>query len=63
MDVTYRSDTDIASERLIQLYKASNYNAWWTERNVRAMLDHCYALITAWAGDRLVGQPAGTGAV
>ena len=55
MEITYSSDKDIPAEKLIELYQASNYNNWWTERNVRAMLVHCYTIVTAWAGDQLVG--------
>jgi len=55
MEITYRLDKEVPVEKLLALYKAGNYNAWWTERNVRAWLDHCYLFVTAWAGDRLVG--------
>ncbi len=55
MDVTYRIDKGIPADELIEFYKVSNYDEWWTERNVRAMLDHCYAIITAWADEQLIG--------
>lgn len=55
MDVAYRADKDIPADKLIALYRGANYSAWWSERNVRAMLDHVYTIVTAWIGDELVG--------
>jgi len=55
MGITYSTDRDIPADKLIALYAAADYNAWWTERNVRAMLDHIHTIVTAWAGDQLVG--------
>jgi GNAT superfamily N-acetyltransferase len=55
MTIAYRSDKGIPVDRLIELYTIADYNQWWTERNVRAWLDHCYFFLTAWADDQLVG--------
>jgi len=55
MGVTYATNRDISAGKLIALYRAGDYNAWWAERNVRAMLDHVHAIVTAWMGEQLVG--------
>jgi N-acetylglutamate synthase-like GNAT family acetyltransferase len=55
MQIEYRYDKEIPSEKLIELYQASKYNDWWSEVNVKAMINHRYIVLTAWDGDRLVG--------
>ena len=58
MAVEYRLDKDIPPGKLIAFFRASDYNHWWTERNVRACLNHCYVFVTAWVGDQVVGTLA-----
>jgi len=55
MDIVYSTGKAVPPEQIIALHKACNYSAWWSERNVRAMLDHVHTLVTAWQGDQLVG--------
>jgi len=55
MEVIYRADKDVPCDKLLDLYRIGNYNTWWTERNVRAWLNHCYLFITAWSGVQIVG--------
>jgi ribosomal protein S18 acetylase RimI-like enzyme len=54
-DLTYVTTKGIPAEKLIALYAATDYNARWTEGNVRAMLDHVHTIVTAWSGDQLIG--------
>lgn len=53
--VDYRFDKDIPVNKLLDLYRAGDYNEWWTERNTHACLDHCYLIVTAWIDADLVG--------
>ncbi len=55
MKTIYRCDKDVPHDDLIQFYRESDYNQWWSERNVRACLAYSYLFLTAWADDRLVG--------
>lgn len=55
MEVVYRTDKDIPVGKLLDLYRAGKLNSWWTERNARARLDHCYLFLTAWVGEQIVG--------
>ncbi len=55
MGIQYRDDKNIPLERLLELYRASQYNHWWKERNARAIVGHCFAIITAWEEDQCVG--------
>ncbi len=53
--ISYRTDKNIPLEKLLELYRSSNYNDWWTERNAKAWIDHSYLFVTAWKGDKAVG--------
>src|SRR5690349_6553046 len=54
--ITYRFDKDFPTDSWIALFRASEYNKWWTHRNAEAALAHRYLIITAWDGDTMVGM-------
>jgi len=54
-EIRYSDKKDIEVGKLIELYRASQYNYWWNEHNVRAMLNYSYIFLTAWSNDQLVG--------
>ncbi len=55
MDVTLRFDKELPVEQWLALYRAAEYNAWWTERNAEAALAYAYMVTTAWSGALAVG--------
>lgn len=53
--IDYRFDKDIPINKLLDLYRAGDYNQWWTEQNAQAWLKHCHLIVTAWVDEDLVG--------
>ena len=54
MSVTLRFDDAVAVDEWLALYRASDYNHWWTERNAKAALAYAYLVATAWQGERAI---------
>ena len=54
-EISYRFDKDISIPAWIDLFKAAEYNPWWTERNAEAALDYAHLVVTAWRGGVAVG--------
>ena len=50
-----RFDKDFPLEEWIALYKAADYNRWWSERNARAALTYAYLVATGWVDGHAVG--------
>jgi N-acetylglutamate synthase-like GNAT family acetyltransferase len=55
MSVTLRLDKDFPLEEWIELYRVSDYNLAWGQRNARAALAYAYLVTTAWLDGRAVG--------
>ncbi len=53
--IDYRFDKDIPPDKLLALYRAGDFNQWYTERNAHASLNHCYLIVSAWIDADLVG--------
>lgn len=54
MSVTVRFDKEFPVDAWLALYKAADYNAWWTECNARAALAYAYFVVSAWDGEQTV---------
>lgn len=48
MSVTPLLDRAPQVDEWLALYKACDYNHWWTERNAQAALAYAYLVATAW---------------
>ena len=55
MAVTVRFDKEFPVEDWLALYRAADYNAWWTERNAKAAMAYAYLVATAWTEGQMVG--------
>lgn len=55
MSVTLRLDKDFPLDEWIALYKVSDYNSHWGERNARAALAYAYLVTSGWLDGRAVG--------
>jgi|GEM_PF-2118651 N-acetylglutamate synthase-like GNAT family acetyltransferase len=55
MSVTLRFDKDFPLDEWIALYRVSEYNLGWGQRNARAALAYAYLVTTGWLDGRAVG--------
>lgn len=55
MTMTLRLDKDFPLDEWIALYRISDYNRGWGERNARAALAYAYLVTTGWLEGRSVG--------
>lgn len=54
MSVTLRFDKELPVDEWLTLYRAAEYNAWWTERNAEAALTYAYMVSTAWSSTLVI---------
>ena len=53
--IEYRHDSGISYEPWLSLFRDSDYNNWWTERNAEAALSYAHCVLTAWDKELAVG--------
>jgi ribosomal protein S18 acetylase RimI-like enzyme len=53
--ISYRTDKAFDVEAWLRFFHDCDWNRDWTVRNLEAVREHAYMIVTAWAGDEMVG--------